>query len=106
MLLAINLAVGDCNQERPSMETREARTAIKDIVFRRIGVDIPLTEKQEAFSGSIPARALAVSNRFGITFFVHSEGAKQGMLPVKKKKLNCFYSFFFLGLFFCLFSRT
>jgi hypothetical protein len=63
------------------METREARTVIKDIVFRRIGVDIPLTEKQEAFSGRIPARALAVSNRFGITFFVHSEGAKQGMLP-------------------------
>ena len=80
------------------METREARTVIKDIVFRRIGVDIPLTEKQEAFSGRIPARALAVSNRFGITFFVHSEGAKQGMLPP--------LFWFQFDFNFCLFSKT
>jgi hypothetical protein len=27
-----------------------------------------------AFIDSIPARALAVSNRFGLTFFVHAKG--------------------------------
>jgi hypothetical protein len=60
------------------METTEARRESKDILFRRIGVDLPLSEGSEAFSdANAPVRGLAVSNRFGISFFVHSTGERR-----------------------------
>lgn len=64
-----------------AMETTEARRESKDILFRRIGVDLPLSEGSEAFSdANAPVRGLAVSNRFGISFFVHSAGERKSCL--------------------------
>jgi hypothetical protein len=56
------------------MDIRHAPTETRDLVFRKIGDDISLTLESPAFIDSIPARALAVSNRFGLTFFVHAKG--------------------------------
>jgi hypothetical protein len=56
------------------MDIRPAPTETRDLVFRKIGDDISLTLESPAFIDSIPARALAVSNRFGLTFFVHAKG--------------------------------
>jgi hypothetical protein len=60
------------------MEMTEGGREAKDVLFRRIGVDLPLTEGSEAFSDSnAPVRGLAVSNRYGISFFVHSAGERR-----------------------------
>ncbi|KAG0574230.1 hypothetical protein KC19_VG245900 [Ceratodon purpureus] len=57
------------------MEVTEARREGKDVLFRRIGVDVPLSEGSEPFSDSnAPVRGLVVSNRYGITAFVHPGG--------------------------------
>ncbi len=60
------------------METTEARREAKEVLFRRIGVDLPLSEGSEPFvDTNAPVRGLAVSNRFGISFFVHSAGERK-----------------------------
>ncbi len=59
---------------QPAMDISHAPTETRDLVFRKIGDDISLTLESPAFIDSIPARALAVSNRFGLTFFVHANG--------------------------------
>lgn len=56
------------------MELKQANSVRKDILFKKIGVDVALHEGSCAFKDPIPSKGLAVSNRFGITFFVHSEG--------------------------------
>lgn len=48
---------------------------VNNVMFKRIGVDVPMLSKSEGFeSDQLPARALALSNRFGYTFFAHSRG--------------------------------
>lgn len=61
----------------------EAGRVSKDILFRRIGVDLPLSEGSEAFNDTnAPVRGLAVSNRFGISIFVHSAGERTSFTAV------------------------
>lgn len=66
---------------QPAMDISHAPTETRDLVFRKIGDDISLTLESPAFIDSIPARALAVSNRFGLTFFVHAKGIFYTLFP-------------------------
>lgn len=63
---------------RIAMEARVARQESQDLLFRRIGVDLPLSEGSKPFTDEdAPVRGLAVSNRYGISFFVHSAGERK-----------------------------
>lgn len=66
------------------------------IIFKKIGPDLHVVEG--GFS-TIPVQALAVSNKYGLTFFVHSEGfcvartcdlieASQGLVDSPKDECN------------------
>ncbi|KAG6550749.1 hypothetical protein Mapa_007653 [Marchantia paleacea] len=58
------------------MELKEVeQKMVDDVMFKRIGVDVPMLSDAEGFSSEqLPVRALAVSNRFGYCLFAHSRG--------------------------------
>jgi hypothetical protein len=61
------------------MEVKEVDVKnVNNIMFKRVGVDVPMLSDAEAFdSDHIPSRALAISNRYGYTCFAHSRGMFQ-----------------------------
>ncbi|BFI29606.1 nuclear pore complex protein Nup214 [Marchantia polymorpha subsp. ruderalis] len=75
------------------MELKEVELkVIDDVMFKRIGVDVPMLPDAEGFSSEqLPVRALAVSNRFGYCLFAHSRGfsvAKTADLILVAEKLK------------------
>ena len=42
------------------------------IIFKKIGPELRVVDG--GFKTTIPAQAVAVSNKFGLTFFIHSKG--------------------------------
>lgn len=57
------------------MDVTEAKRETKDILFRRIGVDLTLHDGTAGFEdGIVPVRGLEVANKFGITFVVYPGG--------------------------------
>ncbi|KAJ7546240.1 hypothetical protein O6H91_08G031600 [Diphasiastrum complanatum] len=81
------------------MEIRQAQTrCIDDVMFRKVGADIALgppdsessTDSGDSYKEA-PARALAVSNKFGLTFYADSTGfgvAKTTDLVMLSKELK------------------
>ncbi|XP_057823176.2 nuclear pore complex protein NUP214 isoform X1 [Cryptomeria japonica] len=58
------------------MEIQEGESKpTDDIIFKRIGVSIPITSTKDAFDANCaPLKALAVSNQFGLAFVAHTRG--------------------------------
>ncbi|CAM6102595.1 unnamed protein product [Calypogeia fissa] len=58
------------------MDLREVdQKKVNNVMFMRIGVDVPMLSDSDGFeSDHLPARALAISNRYGYALFAHSRG--------------------------------